>query len=82
MQMTVVLPSASTAGKRRTMALRRAIRETPIARVIVTAAGRPSGIAPTASATAAVTMSAAASPRTMPKMNVTSANPRMIAVSH
>ena len=43
---TVVEPRASTAGRWRMIALRRAIRLTPIARVIVTAAGRPSGDRP------------------------------------
>ena len=38
-------PSVSTAGRRRMMALRRAMRCTPIASVIVMIAGRPSGIA-------------------------------------
>ena len=50
-QITVVLPSVSTAGMRRMTARRLAIRATPIANVMVTAAGSPSGIAPTASAT-------------------------------
>ena len=40
-------------------ALRLAIRATPMANMMVTAAGRPSGIAPTASATAAVKVSTA-----------------------
>ena len=39
--MTVVLPSVSTAGSRRITARRRAIRATPMASVIVTAAGQP-----------------------------------------
>lgn len=58
-QMTVVLPRVSMVGRRRTTARRRAIRVTPMARVTVTAAGSPSGIAPTASAMAAVKVSAA-----------------------
>ena len=49
-QMTVTEPSVSTAGRRRMMALRRAMRSTPIASVIVMTAGRPSGMAATASA--------------------------------
>lgn len=53
----VVLPSVSTAGNFRTIAFRLAIRETPIDSVIVTAAGSPSGIAPTAKATAAMNIS-------------------------
>ena len=79
-QMTVVLPSVSTAGSRRTTARRRAMRPTPIAKVMVTAAGRPSGIAPTARATAAVNMSDPGSPRAIPTMKVTTARPRMITV--
>ncbi len=61
-QMTVVLPSVSTAGSLRMMARRLAMRETPMASVMVTAAGRPSGIAPTASATAAMNISTALFP--------------------
>ena len=80
-QTTVAPPRVSTAGSRRITAPRRAIRETPIARVMVTAAGRPSGMAPTARATAAVNISAAASPRATPMANVTTARPRMTAVS-
>ena len=60
--MTVVLPRVSTAGSLRMIARRRAIRATPIARVMVMAAGSPSGIAPTASATAAMNMSSQDSP--------------------
>lgn len=47
-QTTVVLPNASTAGRRRTIARRRAIRLTPTARAIVMIAGMPSGMAATA----------------------------------
>ena len=47
-QMRDTEPSVSTAGRRRTMALRWAIRCTPIASVIVMIAGRPSGITDTA----------------------------------
>ena len=61
-QITVVDPNVSTAGSRRTTAWPRAMRVTPIARVIVSAAGRPSGIAPTARATAAMKTSEAGSP--------------------
>ena len=46
-------PSVSTAGKRRMMALRCAMRCTPIASVMVMSAGRPSGITDTAMATTA-----------------------------
>ena len=52
-QMTLTDPSVSTAGSRRMMALRRAMRVTPIARVMVITTGRPSGMAATAMPTAA-----------------------------
>ena len=48
---TVAEPKVSTAGSLRTMALRRAIRRTPSARVVVTIAGKPSGTAATANYT-------------------------------
>ncbi len=80
-QITVVLPSVSAAGSLRMMACRRAILDTPIASVMVTAAGRPSGMAPTASATAAVTMSAALSPRATPMAKTSAARPRITTVS-
>jgi hypothetical protein len=41
-------PSVSTAGRRRTMAWRWAMRCTPIASVMVMSAGKPSGINETA----------------------------------
>jgi hypothetical protein len=47
-QMRATEPSVSTAGRRRTMALRAAIRWTPIASVMVMRAGKPSGIIDTA----------------------------------
>jgi len=59
------------------MAFLFAIRLTPIASVMVTAAGRPSGIAPTASATAAMNMLMEPSPRQMPTANVSPASPRI-----
>ena len=46
-------PSVSTAGRRRMIALRLAMRWTPIASVIVMSAGRPSGISDTAMPTIA-----------------------------
>ena len=46
-------PSVSTAGRRRMMALRCAMRCTPIAIVIVISAGKPSGITETAMPTTA-----------------------------
>ena len=48
-QMKVVDPSVSTAWSRRTIALRLAMRRTPSDSETVTIAGRPSGIAATAS---------------------------------
>ncbi len=45
------LPSPSTAGNWRTMAPRLAIRRAAIASAMVTATGKPSGMADTASAT-------------------------------
>ncbi|OQC55139.1 MAG: hypothetical protein BWX55_00218 [Deltaproteobacteria bacterium ADurb.Bin022] len=59
------------------MALFFAIRLTPMASVMVTAAGSPSGIAPTARATAAINISTAPSPRQIPTANVTAARTRM-----
>lgn len=80
-QITVTLPSVSTAGRCRTIALRRTMRATPNASVIVTSAGSPSGMAPTARATAAVSMSAAGSPRSTPTPKVTAASPRITTVT-
>ncbi len=77
MQITVVEPSASTAGSFLITAARLAMRPTPIARVIVTTAGRPSGIAATASAIEALNMSTKASPRTSPMTKVTAPRTRM-----
>jgi hypothetical protein len=76
-QMTVVLPSASTAGRWRMMARRLAMRPTPMARVMLMAAGRPSGIAPTASATAAISIGTQPSPRNTPMAKVSAARPRI-----
>ncbi len=63
-QMIPTEPSVSTAGRRRMMALRRAMRVTPMASVIVITAGSPSGIAATARPTAAMTISGQGSPWT------------------
>ena len=79
-QMTVVPPRVSTAGSRRMTARRLAIRETPMARVIVTAAGKPSGIAPTARAMAAVNVSTASWRRNRPAAKVRAARPRIAMV--
>jgi len=51
-QMTDVQPRVSTEGRLRTMAFFLAMRRVPRARQVVMTAGRPSGIAATASATA------------------------------
>lgn len=51
-QMTEVHPKVSTEGSERTMAFFFAIRLVPRARQVVMTAGRPSGIAATARATA------------------------------
>ena len=53
-QITVVAPRVSTAGRRRTMAWRAAMRCTPMARVMVMTAGRLSGTMPTATATTTI----------------------------
>jgi hypothetical protein len=52
-----------------------------MARVIVIAAGSPSGIAPTASATAAMNMAKADSPRQMPTAKVSPASSPMATSS-
>ena len=51
-QMTVVAPRVSTEGRERTIAFFLAIFMVPRARQVVMTAGRPSGMAATASATA------------------------------
>ncbi len=61
-QIAVVDPSVSTEASRFTIALCAAILETPIARVTVTTAGRPSGIAATARATDSIIAVARSSP--------------------
>ncbi len=76
-QMTVTLPSVSTADSLRMMARRCAMRETPMARVTVSAAGKPSGIMATASAMAAVKVSTTDCPRRTPTAKVAAANARM-----
>jgi len=78
-QITVVLPSVSTAGILRMIARRVAMRATPIASMMVTAAGSPSGIAETASATDALNISSADSPRRMPIRKLTAASTRITA---
>ena len=74
-QITVVLPRVSTAGSFRIMAWRLAMRETPMARVMVMAAGSPSGMAPTARATEARNISTHSWPRKYPTKKVVVARP-------
>ena len=57
-------PRVSTAGSRRMMALRWAMRWTPIARVTVISAGSPSGITDTAMLTTAWKIVMKSMPRT------------------
>ena len=66
-QMIVVLPSVSTAGSRRTRALRFAMRWAPMAREIVTTAGSASGTTATASAIPKITISTTGRPRRSPR---------------
>ena len=63
---TSVHPSVSTLAMRLMMALRRAMRDTPRARVTAVTAGRPSGMVATARATAVSSTSLTDSPRTRP----------------
>ena len=80
-QMTDVAPSVSTAGSLRITALRPAMRWTPIAKVMVMTAGRPSGITPTATATTAISASSQAKSRTSTaKANNRTAAPSMAQV--
>ena len=75
-QMTVALPSVSTAGSLRMRTWRAAIRWTPIASAMVTIAGSPSGTAATASDTADMNTSSGGRPRTNPSTAVTATIPR------
>ena len=70
-QMTEAEPSVSTAGRRRMMALRLTMRCTPMASTMVTMAGRPSGMAETASDTAVMKMSMTSMPLSRPTTNTT-----------
>jgi len=81
-QITVVEPRVSTAGSLRIMARFCAMRDTPMARVMVTAAGRPSGMAPTARATAAMKISTKVWPRRSPIIMVKPASPRSRRAGH
>ena len=79
-QMTVVLPSVSTAGRWRMMAWRRAMRRTPIAEAIVITAGRPSGIDATASVIAAKALSTSGYSRSSPTTKISAATVTMPSV--
>ena len=80
-QMRATEPSVSTAGRRRTMALRAAIRWTPIASVMVMSAGKPSGIIDTAMPVTAWNISTNGMSRTRwPKAKVIAPTIRMITV--
>ena len=65
-QIADVEPSVSTAGSRFTIACRRAISRVPMESRAVTTAGRPVGIAATASATPVMNSVSNDSPRTRP----------------
>ena len=72
--MICVLPKVSTAGSFRIIACRLTIRWVPKAKVIVTIAGKPSGMAATASEIAVNNMSIKLSwPRNIPTANTTTA---------
>ena len=80
-QMRATEPSVSTAGRRRTIALRAAIRWTPIASVMVMRAGRPSGIIDTAMPVTAWNISTNGMSRTRcPKAKVIAPTIRMMIV--
>jgi len=70
-----VLPSVSTDASRLTSAPRFASREAPIARVNVTTAGRPSGIAATANDTALTNSAPNSCPRSSPSPDTTAPPP-------
>ena len=65
-QMTLAQPSVSTACRRRMTAFFLTIRLTDSARAMVTMAGRPSGMAATASEMPVMSISSTGSPRRMP----------------
>ncbi len=74
----VVLPRVSTAGSLRTIAFLFAMAETPMARVMVSAAGNPSGMAATARATLARNNSTGSCPRKKPTTKVMVARDKII----
>jgi hypothetical protein len=69
--MTVVLPSVSTACRRRTSALRFAIALTRSASVMVSTIGSPSGTAATATPTTTLNMSTTLLPTASPSAKMT-----------
>ncbi len=75
-QITEALPRVSTAGNLLIIAFFFTIRCTPMARTIVTIAGRPSGIAETASATAIMKISMTFMPSIKPIIKMTAHIPR------
>ena len=80
-QIAEVEPSVSTAGSRLTIALRRAMSLVPIDSSAVTTAGRPVGIAATASATPVTNKVSKDSPRASPSRTTsTSAMPAIVAM--
>ena len=80
-QITEVEPSVSTAGRRLTIALRRAISRVPIDSRAVTTAGSPVGIAATASATPVMNSVSNDWPRTSPSaMTSSNATPAIDAM--
>ena len=80
-QIAEVEPSVSTAGSRLTIALRRAMSRVPIDSSAVTTAGRPVGIAATASATPVTNNVSKDSPRASPsRTTATSAMAAIVAM--
>ena len=80
-QITVVQPSVSTAESFFRIARFCAIRHMPIASVTVTTAGRPSGIAATASATALIAACVQGRPRAKSRAKITVTTTPAIAAS-
>ena len=74
-QITEALPSVSTAGRRRMIAFFFTMRCTPIESTMVTIAGRPSGIAETASETAVIKISRTLMPFKRPTTKMTAHAP-------
>ena len=77
-QITVVQPMVSTAGRRLTMAFFRAMRVVPMARAPVTTAGRDSGTAATARLIPQISISSQRWPRQTPRTEAPTATVRQI----